>query len=86
MFIYFNILLKKNIIRSRYVYICKVFCYLYFVCFLDISKGNFMFVIVYYCIGRFDLVLDYIKEYDEKLGEDCGCIYSFICEGVVWFD
>uniref|UniRef100_A0A8W8HS83 Uncharacterized protein n=1 Tax=Magallana gigas TaxID=29159 RepID=A0A8W8HS83_MAGGI len=84
--IYLNISLKKNTTRSRYAYIRKAFCYLHLVRFSDISKGNLTLATAYYCIGRFDSALDYIKEYDEKLGEDRGCIHSPICEGVVWFD
>lgn len=84
--IYLNISLTKNTPRSRYAYIRKAFCYLHLVRFSDISKGNLTLATAYYCIGRFDSALDYIKKYDEKLGEDRGCIHIPICEGVVRFD
>lgn len=74
------------IIWSKYVFIWKVFCYLYFVWFLDISRGNFIFVIVYYCIGRFDLVFEYIKDYDDINGEGFGCVYIFFGFGNVYND
>lgn len=84
--IYLNISLTKNTTRSRYAYIRKAFCYLHLVRFSDISKGNLTLATAYYCIGRFDSALDYIKEYDETLGEGLGCIHIPICEGLVRFD
>lgn len=84
--IYLNISLTKNTTRSRYAYIRKAFCYLHLVRFSDISKGNLTLATAYYCMGRFDSALDYIKEYDETLGEGLGCIHIPICEGVVRFD
>lgn len=84
--IYLNISLTKNTTRSRYAYIRKAFCYLHLVRFSDISKGNLTLATAYYCIGRFDSALDYIKEYDETLAEGLGCIHIPICEGVVRFD
>lgn len=84
--IYLNISLTKNTTRSRYAYIRKAFCYLHLVRFSDISKGNLTLATAYYCMGRFDSALDYIKEYDETLGEGLGCIHIPICEGLVRFD
>lgn len=83
---YLNISLTKNTTRSRYAYIRKAFCYLHIVSFSDISKGNLTLATAYYCIGRFDSALEYIKIYDETLGEGLGCIHLPICGGVVNFD
>lgn len=43
-----------------------------------------MFVIVYYCLGRFDLVFKYIKKYDDILKEDFGYIYIYLWYGEVY--
>lgn len=81
--IYLNISLEKRTTRSKYAYIRKAFCYLHLSRVSDISKGNLTLATAYYCLGKFDSALEYIKKYDDILKEDLGCIHIRFRKGVV---
>lgn len=59
--IYLNIFLTKNRTRTSYIYIRKAFSYLHFARYSDISRGNLTLATTYYCLGRFNTALRYIK-------------------------
>uniref|UniRef100_A0A8W8HW07 Uncharacterized protein n=1 Tax=Magallana gigas TaxID=29159 RepID=A0A8W8HW07_MAGGI len=82
--IYLNMSLTKHTTRKKYTYIRKAFCYLHLSRFSDICKGNLTLATAYYCLGRFDSALKYIKKYDDILKEDLGYIHTHLRHGVVY--
>lgn len=83
---YLNFSMTKHTTRSRYAFIRKAFCYLHCVRFSDISRGNLTLATAYYCIGRFDSALEYIKDYDDINGEGLGRVYIPYGSGNVYND
>ncbi|XP_022330287.2 uncharacterized protein LOC111128750 [Crassostrea virginica] len=72
--VYLNICLTQQRSRCRYKYLRRAFCYLHLVRFADISRGNLTLATAYYCLGRFESAIRYIKEYHGILEKNLGCI------------
>ena len=73
--VYLNISSTQQRSRRRYQYLRRAFCYLHLVRFADISRGNLTLATAYYCLGRFESAIKYIKEYHSILEENLGFIY-----------
>lgn len=84
--VYLNISMTKHTTRSKYAFIRKAFCYLHLVRFSDISRGNLTLATAFYCIGRFESALEYIKDYDDINGEGLGRVYIPFGSGNVYND
>lgn len=54
--------------------------------FSDISRGNLTLATAFYCIGRFESALEYIKDYDDINGEGLGRVYIPFGSGNVYND
>ena len=72
--VYLNISLTQQRSRRRYQYLRRAFCYLHLVRFADISRGNLTLATAYYCSGRLESAIKYIKEYHDILEKNLGCI------------